>query len=92
VFPNPFNPSTTIRIQVDRDPGAGSSMEMSIVDISGKSIRRLVQPVPGGQGVYSRVLTWDGHDLAGKSAASGVYFLIVKYHDRLMKQRMMLIK
>jgi hypothetical protein len=94
VFPNPFNPSTTIRLTIDRGPGAAirDVIEMNILDVSGRIIKHAALPVPAGRGTFTQAVSWDGRDRAGKAAGSGVYFLLVKYNDRIMKQRMMLIK
>jgi len=66
-YPNPFNPSTTIRYQVPHD----AEVRLEIYDVLGQKVRRLVSEVqPAG---YHRVV-WDSRDDARQFAAAGVYF------------------
>jgi len=65
-YPNPFNPSTTIRYQLP-EPG---HVRLTIYDLLGQEVRVLVserQPA----GWY--VVTWDGRDKAERWVSSGVY-------------------
>jgi hypothetical protein len=66
VNPNPFNPSTTIRIQVD-DP---SMVSLTVYSLAGQKVRALVSAslAPG-----SHAMVWDGTDDRGCQAASGMY-------------------
>ncbi len=61
-FPNPFNPSTSIRYSVPHS----SQVTLDVLDILGREIRTLVDEVQS-PGQYT--VTFDGRDLA-----SGVYF------------------
>lgn len=66
--PNPFNPSTLIRV-------TGNSNEIArvvVYDVTGRRIRVLWNALLGEQ---SRSLHWDGHDHSGSQVASGVYFV-----------------
>ncbi len=77
VFPNPFNPSTTIEFSI---PSAGPS-SVRIFDIKGRHVATLVDQAMGA-GVYR--VRWNGKTDAGGSVASGVYFVNVasqKYRD-----------
>ncbi len=66
-YPNPFNPSTTIRY----DLPAQSAVTITVYDILGRAVRRLVQEVqPAG----AHALLWRGDNDAGGTVASGVYF------------------
>ena len=65
--PNPFNPVTTIRFDVPRK----SSVRVEVFDVSGRSVRILVDSV------YERgrhELVWDGKDASNRAVASGIYF------------------
>lgn len=63
-YPNPFRGSTTIRLGAQlADAG-----RVVIVDAAGRLVRSL-SVERGAAGV-----TWDGRDVAGRRAASGVYF------------------
>ena len=61
-FPNPFNPTTSIRYSVPQS----SHVALTIFDILGREIRTLINEVQS-PGHYT--VTFDGRDLA-----SGVYF------------------
>ncbi len=66
--PNPFTETTSIAYTV---PTHGGFVEITVYDVSGREIRRLLTgEMPGGHGVA----LWNGLDNAGKQVASGVYF------------------
>ena len=66
-FPNPFNPQTTIRLEL---PPRASAV-LVLCDCLGREVRHLVVP-PGG-GVTESV--WDARDDRGSEVATGVYFV-----------------
>jgi hypothetical protein len=67
-YPNPFNPSTTIKYSVAKD----TKVTMVIFDVAGRRVRTLLSSEFRETGVYTE--TWDGKNDNGKSLASGVYF------------------
>jgi flagellar hook assembly protein FlgD len=85
-FPNPFNPSTTIRYQVGKD-AQGVATQVVVFDLLGREIRRLVdaRQEPG----YYEVV-WDGKDEQGRAVPSGVYFVRLRAGDVAMVKRMLL--
>lgn len=64
-FPNPFNPGTTIRFEIP----FSSNVTLSVYDISGREIARLVNGESFNTGVFSYYFDAGSLDLA-----SGVYF------------------
>lgn len=66
VWPNPFNPQTTIAFDLAADGPA----RLVVHDLSGKPVRVLVD-APQAAGRHEVV--WDGRDDAGRRAASGTY-------------------
>lgn len=67
-FPNPFNPSTSVRLYVPDS----SPLEVCVFDLKG----RLVQTLHSGRIAAGwHTLVWDGRDVHGRNQASGVYFL-----------------
>ncbi|MFQ6029024.1 MAG: FlgD immunoglobulin-like domain containing protein, partial [Dehalococcoidia bacterium] len=65
-YPNPFNPSTTLGYELP----ARAVVVLTIHDLLGRRVRRLVQGVEG-PGYQSAV--WDGTDDRGRPVSSGVY-------------------
>ncbi len=69
-YPNPFNPSTTIKYDLPE----ASMVSMKVYDFLGREIRTLVnESISAG---YNHVV-WDGRNDFGKSVASGIYLLTV---------------
>ncbi|NNE44367.1 MAG: T9SS type A sorting domain-containing protein, partial [Gemmatimonadetes bacterium] len=70
VSPNPFAAATRIEYRV---PGsAAGPVRLSVFDVSGRRVARLVDG-PREPGTHR--LTWDGRDTSGRALASGVYFV-----------------
>lgn len=71
VYPNPFNPRTTIAFDL-AEPGA---IELAIYDLRGQQVR-IIDAGLRSSGRYEA--TWDGHDEAGRAVPTGVYFCRLK--------------
>jgi len=84
-YPNPFNPSTTIKYQVARD----EDVALSIWNLAGQLVRELVQ-APQAAGCYS--VTWDGRDEAGSLLANGVYLYELRAGDFRSARKMVLME
>jgi hypothetical protein len=79
-YPNPFNPSTTIRYSL---PEAGH-VSLYIYDITGRLVEQLVnQHIPAGY----HTVTWDA-----SSYSSGVYIARLKAGSSIKTQKMVLMK
>jgi hypothetical protein len=65
--PNPFRPATAIAYAVPRN----GNVQLSVFDVTGRLVRKLVGQVQVA-GRYQ--VNWDGRDMAGRRAASGIYF------------------
>jgi hypothetical protein len=77
-YPNPFNPTTTIRFSV---PAVGGPLPatLRIYDIAGQVVKTLVdQTVTAG----SYATTWDGTDQRLQPVASGTYVYRLEVGDR----------
>ncbi len=66
--PNPFNPQTHIKFSLPRD----AHVSLNLYDVSGRLVRSLVSNTMTA-GDHS--VRWAGRDDAGKSVASGTYFM-----------------
>ncbi len=85
VYPNPFNPSTTISYDL---PDA-SFVSIVIYDAIGQEVRRLV----GDQTAAGRYrIQWDALDNQGRSVGSGVYIAKVEAGSFSSSQKMLLLK
>ena len=84
-FPNPFNPSTTIRYQL---PSA-APVRLELYDVLGQKVRTLVED-QGVAGVHRVV--WDGRDSAGRAVAGGVYFYRLQAGEFSQVRKLLLLK
>jgi parallel beta-helix repeat protein len=67
-YPNPFNPSVTIRFAL---PGR-ADVRLVVYDVQGRCVRELVRcAVPAG----FHDAEWDGKDASGLTVSSGIYIL-----------------
>jgi uncharacterized delta-60 repeat protein len=65
-YPNPFNPSTTIRFRV----AAPGNVRIEVLDASGRTVRILAdERMEAG----ARSVSWDGADDGGRPVPSGIY-------------------
>lgn len=85
VFPNPFNPRTTLHLTAPR----GGTATWSVYDARGRRIRRWWRSVPG-EGTYRE--TFDSVDQSGRPLASGVYHLVVEIGGEVVRQRLTLVR
>lgn len=85
-YPNPFNPSTTIRYSIKEK----SPVHLTIYNQMGNTIRQLVNTSqPAGR--YSVI--WDGKNDLDESVASGVYIYVLKAGSNVvLSQKMLLVK
>jgi Ca-activated chloride channel family protein len=86
-YPNPFNPSTTIRVSVNSH--YLGPLYIRIYNSLGQLVRTLTIQVRGS-GIYEVV--WDGRLFDGSVAASGSYFYIVEIGDTILAGKMSLLK
>ena len=80
VYPNPFNPSTTLRIELPRR----ALIEGEIVSLSGE---RVAEIASGWREAGAHTLTVD---LGNQS--SGVYFAVIRGEGRTVTTKLVLIK
>lgn len=85
VYPNPFNPRTTISYDLPAD----TNVSVIIYDAIGQEIRQLVsQHYTAGR--YS--IQWDAKDFMGRSVGSGVYIAKIVAGPNTAIQKMLLLK
>jgi hypothetical protein len=84
-FPNPFNPDTWINYQLPQD----GPVTIKIYNINGQLIITLVDEE---QTAGAHSVTWDGLDLSGSPAASGVYFCQLRSAQAVETIKMILVR
>ncbi|MEN8008506.1 MAG: T9SS type A sorting domain-containing protein [Candidatus Krumholzibacteriota bacterium] len=85
-YPNPFNPSTTIKFTV---PVKGA-VSMKIFNVRGQLVKTLIDEVMDA--TASGSIVWDGTNNQGSSVSSGVYFYEVRNGGNVIVQKMALVK
>ncbi len=83
-YPNPFNPSTTIRFSIAEN----SNVKIVIFDQVGQEVKVLVDD-HFSAGTYQE--TWNAEE-NGNSLSSGVYFYFIKAGNFLQTKKMLLLK
>jgi hypothetical protein len=85
IYPNPFNPMTTIAFDLAR-PGMA---EVAVYNLQGAVVRTLVRESrPAGR----HEVTWDGADDGGRRTASGVYMVRFKAGGTAQMKKLVLVK
>jgi hypothetical protein len=84
-FPNPFNPSTTIKYSIAQK----SKSSLKIYNINGELVKILVDKI-NEAGTYS--VNWDGLNDGGRSVSSGVYLCKLIAGNYAESQKMILIR
>jgi len=84
-YPNPFNPSTTIRFQMKAD----SNVKVDIFNIRGQKVTTLLnESRPAGL----NSVIWDGRDSKKSPVSSGVYFYRIESSNYSKTAKMLLLK
>ncbi len=81
-YPNPFNPTTTIRFSL---PQKANDVTLKIFDVTGREVATLLNRVSQPAGMHT--VKWNGEGLA-----SGSYFVRLETGIEVRTQRMMLLK
>jgi len=79
-YPNPFNPTTTLRYELPKD----SRVTLSVFDINGREVTRLVNETQPA-GCYS--ITWNASEVG-----SGIYFYRIQAGEFHQVKKMVLMK
>jgi hypothetical protein len=87
-FPNPFNPTTDIRYEIEVD-GSPIYTDLTIYNTLGQKIRTLVH-TSQGPGIYT--VTWDATDNQGNNVPSGIYIYSIKVGEFTQTKRMVYIR
>ena len=85
-YPNPFNPATTIRFELERP----ATVTLAIHDLAGRRIATLASAADLGRGAHE--YRWSGLDDAGRSVASGAYVYRLQAGGKSAAGRLTVIK
>jgi hypothetical protein len=88
IYPNPFNPCTTISFSVTQ---TSSSATIEIYNLRGQKVKVLTFPNKG-LGTRERSVTWNGTDDNGRPVASGVYYCRLKSGEYQEVRKLVLMK
>ncbi|MCP4546753.1 MAG: T9SS type A sorting domain-containing protein [bacterium] len=84
-FPNPFNPSVTIPLELS----VPEHVRLTVYDLGGRRVCKLVDgPMAAGRGD----ILWDGLDSNGQPQATGVYLVRMESTNATMTKRLVLLR
>ncbi|MCB9211779.1 MAG: VWA domain-containing protein [Ignavibacteriales bacterium] len=86
-YPNPFNPTTTIKFSVGKD--YFNVVLVKIYNSIGQLVRVLAVDV-NGKGIYQ--IRWNGLTQFGKMAPSGIYIYTIDFGNTILSSKMILMK
>jgi hypothetical protein len=84
-YPNPFNPSTTIRYEL----GVDAQVTLKIYNTLGEEVVALVNEF---QGAGYKSATWNGRNKSGSPVASGIYIYRLTAGSQVETGRMLFLK
>ena len=85
-FPNPFNPSTTIRYGLPK----AERVTLKIYNLLGEEVVTLVNDEPKAAGYHTAI--WDGRNKIGGVVASGIYIYRIRSGSFISTKKLALVK
>ena len=85
-YPNPFNPTTTIRFTLPLE----KAVSVKVYDVTGRLVNTIVNNQVYQAGTFE--VTWDGRSNAGNLVSSGMYLYTLEYGNFRQTKTMTLIK
>jgi len=84
-YPNPFNPSTTIKYNLSQN----GNVKLQVYNIKGQIVKTLVN---ANQEAGFHTVVWNGEDSNNAPVASGIYFYRLETNTTQEVKRMLLMK
>jgi hypothetical protein len=85
IYPNPFNPQTTIIYSLPKQ----TVVHLAVYDAAGRLVKTLINGLePAGE----TLITWNGENDNGTKVASGVYFCRLKAGKETISKKMVLLR
>ena len=91
-YPNPFNPSTSIRYTIPNvamNEVKGSRVILNIYDVLGNKVATLVNE---NQSTGTYEVVWDGKNNFGNKVSSGIYIVRINANQQYKNFKLMLLK
>jgi len=97
-YPNPFNPTTTIRFSLNTE--ITENAEVEIYNAKGQKIKSIMchpelacTERSRSEGRQTHSITWNGTDQNNKAVASGIYYSVLKVGNKqVARSKMILLK
>ena len=86
-YPNPFNPTTTIKFSIEPNQ-QNEPKELVIYNLKGQKVKSIPVTLSGDEGSG----IWNGTDNSEKSVSSGIYFYKLGAGNSQQVKKMMLLK
>ena len=87
-YPNPFNPSTTIRFDVPAAFTQQGNFELAIYNSLGQKVRVLANKAISGRNEVS----WDGLNAIGQSVSTGIYYAVLNVASQRQSIKLLFLK
>ena len=84
-FPNPFNPSTTIRYELPEE----AMVNVTIYDMLGRQVKTLINKT---QDAGYKSVIWDATNDYGKPVSAGIYLYQIQAGEYIRTKKMVLLK
>ncbi len=89
-YPNPFNPSTTINVLLDRELASRNPVvDIGIYSVDGALVNNIYHRNVNNPNLS---VVWNGKTTNGTSAASGVYFCMIRAENFVKTGKMLLVR
>jgi len=83
IFPNPFNPETTISFSLITE--STENAEINIYNVKGQKVKTF--QINPSTDQFINLVTWNGKDSNGKSVSTGVYLFELKADGNVQKMK-----
>ncbi|MDA3814344.1 MAG: T9SS type A sorting domain-containing protein [Candidatus Cloacimonetes bacterium] len=84
IYPNPFNPETTISFSLTTENTEDT--EINIYNVRGQKVKEFDVILSGDEG-ESNSVTWNGKDNNGKSVSTGIYLFELRSDGKVQKTK-----
>jgi len=84
-YPNPFNPATTLTVDLSESNHGRQPINLSIYNLLGENVKRIfLGELPLG----SHQFQWDGNNEQGQLVSAGIYFAVLQTSGQLVVEKL----